>query len=512
MRPQRRFIALISAGLLGASAACTLILDRSAEQCANDGECARFGAGSVCVANVCSAPQEKFGQPGCLDPDGSTDYLNTCTRAECRPFDNCGLLGVCEGGTIEPVPPPEGSGGASAAPDSGATALCKDLALAAGLTPIYVTGSSNFPPFLRAFAPILGADQHAVVWQTSNSCAGVDSMYNRDNDPSPPSTPAGIMRERGGRTTEFYYPDQTVVPCLLDGDVPVDVGESDIYADTCKDILGYVPSSPGVGEYLGPIMAMVFVVPGASTQNVISAEAARAVFGRGTVPDPTKLPYTDPQNFFNRAASTATNQIMSRGIGVEPTEWWGVDQRTAGNMAEKIKQVPQAAADKTIGIISTDFADSERGNVKTLAFQATGQSCGFWPDSTPQSEDKINVRDGHYPLWGPLHFFVRVSGAVPESEAAGKFVLRFSATRLDQALVKGIIDSHNVPECAMHVKRDVEMGPMRPFTPNVQCNCFFEKETTGATTCTPCEDDIGCANVPGRPSCNYGYCEPASTQ
>jgi hypothetical protein len=53
-----------------------------------------------------------------------------------------------------------------------------------------------------------------------------------------------------------------------------------------------------------------------------------------------------------------------------------------------------------------DDPDS-RANLRTLAYQHYGQSCAFTPDSSVGSSDKRNVRDGHYELWAPFHFYTR---------------------------------------------------------------------------------------------------------
>jgi hypothetical protein len=516
---RKRSFAFLAAILLVTSAACTLLLDRDDKQCSIDSDCARFGSGVVCRDSICAKSGDlvdaqseggndagkdaPFGQEGCFPgvPTTNEEFLNSCTLAECTPFDNCGKLGICDGGLLGTAVPEAGTGTPASDAGSPATETCENLAAAAGSKPVYVTGSSNFPPFLKAFAPVLfkNAPAYSVVWQTSSSCEGVDKAFNVDGAKR-------TMRERPGRISEFYDPQGVSVPCLIAAEVPVDVGESDIYGKTCATNLGYDPTDVNVGEYIGPTMAMVFIVPGTSTQNAISAEAAQGVFGRGAVPDPGKLPWTDPNQYFTRASSTATNQIISRGIFVTPTQWWGVDKRTASNMATQMKQVPTSLAEKTIGIISTDFADKERGNLKTLAFQARGQTCAFWPDSTPFSKDKRNVRDGHYPLWGPLHFFTRLSGAVP-SEAAGAFVLRFSVPRLEEELVKGIIESANVPACAMKVARDQEMGPIKAFSSPYHCDCYFDSIAKGSVepACTKCTSSNECPT--SRPACNYGYCE-----
>ena len=524
---QHRLIGIALCVLSLATAACTLLLDRSSEQCSTNADCEGLLAGSICQAKVCVLPDGGGGAyegpkpfEDCFEgtPTTPEELQNSCdTAAECVKFDNCDKLGLCDGGLLGTLPP-EATGGSTTSDASAppGTPTCAELAAAAGVTPIYVTGSSNFPPFLNAIAPVLAAgdDPHGVVWQTSNSCAGVDAIYN-EYVADVPDPGKRIMKERLGRTTLFFDRTGASKTCVIDGEVVADVGESDIYPKTCAETIKYDPVDPNkprranVAEYLGPIMAMSFIVPAASKQTVISAEAAQAVFGRGGVPDPTKLPWTNQQNFFNRASSTATNQIISLGIFVDPTKWWGVDKRTASEMVDAMGLVPESLAEQTLGIISADFAslESSRGVVKTLAFQARGQRCGFYPDSKPNIVDRLAVRDGHYPLWGPLHFFIRwdpIANA-PRSTAAAAFVREYGKPRLDKDLVTRIIHAGNVPACAMHVKRDYEMGPIRREAPPYSCSCLYDS-LTSRTSCQACNVPSECPS--GRPASNYGFCEP----
>ena len=149
----------------------------------------------------------------------------------------------------------------------------------------------------------------------------------------------------------------------------------------------------------------------------------------------------------------------------------------------------------------------QRGNLRVLAFQAFNQGCGFLPDSTAFANDKANVRDGHYPLWGPLHFFTPLSNGGAPSPAAGAFVLRFSQPKLDQALVQAIAKTGNVPACAMHVKRTTELGDLVKADPPYSCDCFFDFVVNGKTSCQTCttsavESDslISCARWTRRPN------------
>lgn len=559
MHAKRRFFFFLTSALLTATAACTLLLDRDNVQCSSNGDCAKFAATAMCVQSVCvmpdgavvdsgqdatpladvsqpdvadtgavdSGPDAHFGAPGCFEgtPTTNEQFLNACSHADCVPFDNCARLGVCDG-ALPGVSPPD-AGGSSSAPaaDSGATELCSVVAanaqgVAVGSEKIVVvTGSSNFPPFLTTFAPVLAKSGYNVVWQTSNSCTGVDVIYNKYRTTGSPDPVKQAIREQKGRITLFYKADGSTQQCLLNGDTPVDVGESDIYAGTCTQNVGYDPTlvaSSAVGEYLGPILPMTFIVPADSSQRVLSAEAGQVVFGRGRAPDASApLPYNDPTQLFIRSSSTATNQIMSKGIFVDPTKWWGVDKGTASAMAQQMGLVAGPLREKTIGIISADFADTNRGNLRTLAFQARSQTCGFWPDSNSAAFDKRNVRDGHYPLWGPIHFFTELTGGIPSTVAAQNFVLRFSETLLDQELVESMVKSHVIPACAMNVTRDTEMGPVRAYDPPVHCGCFFDSIASNIATppdgeggtCKKCTSPADCANEPQRKTCTYGFCE-----
>jgi hypothetical protein len=166
--------------------------------------------------------------------------------------------------------------------------------------------------------------------------------------------------------------------------------------------------------------------------------------------------------------------------------------------------VSQQLADEAIGVLGADTADRERSNLRILYFQATGQLCGFLPDATPFSKDKVNVRDGHYPIWGPTHYYTAISGGVPSVQASALLNI-IAAARTDRTFLNSVIDAGFVPPCAMKVQRTSEMGPVSAFTPPFGCGCYFENRINGATKCTACTGSSGCPV--GAPSCNNGFCE-----
>jgi hypothetical protein len=179
-----------------------------------------------------------------------------------------------------------------------------------------------------------------------------------------------------------------------------------------------------------------------------------------------------------------------------------VDRLTTDSIRDSL--TASAAPEQSIGILSIDYADKSRGNLRVLYLQGEGQISGFLPDSTATSLNKANVRDGHYPLWGYVHFYTANLNGAP-SGAAGAFVTRFAVPKLDRALVDAMIDASLVPQCAMKVARDTEMGTFLHNPNNYQCGCYFDFRTVGKASCPACTTPNDCPA--STPACNYGFCE-----
>jgi|HubBroStandDraft_1064217.scaffolds.fasta_scaffold04206_7 ABC-type phosphate transport system substrate-binding protein len=486
-------------------AACTVLVNSSTSQCQTDSDCAHFGGHPYCQNSVCVS--SGLGPSSCFygSPAQSQDFLNQCSTAECLPFDNCERIGICGSTSADAglVAPPVAEAGAASnanGSDDGGPTLPNCVDPSSGRAQvIYMTGSSNFPPLLAKLAPLIAATGYTPVYQVTNSCAGVAAIFAQTplTDPAPASN---------AKYAAYVAQDGSSVPCLIGpAGTQADVGESDIFSTTCN-----AASVPGasVGEYLGPIQAMAFVVPGKSQEVAISAEAARAVFGMGGDNDKA-TPWIDPSLYFVRNASTGTQQMVGKAISVPPNQFWGIDRGSAANVDALMRVISDATlAEQAIGIISADYYDSDRANLKALGFKATEQDCAYMPDSTAYKKDKQNVRDGHYPIWGPLHFFTTVSNGVPVSAAAQAFVSVVSVPNLPEQLLAAFIGSSLVPTCAMGVQRSAELGPVSPYSAPYQCNCYFEATVSGETPagCNGCTTANDC-NDPTRPACNLGYCE-----
>jgi hypothetical protein len=211
-------------------------------------------------------------------------------------------------------------------------------------------------------------------------------------------------------------------------------------------------------------------------------------------------PWTDPTKYAIRSG-TSGSTVLTALLADVPTKFWGIDRLSTENLRDTL--LASTSSNSSIGILSIDFNDKYRGNLKALYLQAKNQNVGYLPDSSPTTYDKANVRDGHYPLWGYVHFFTRLGpGGVPTPQA-NAMVLLFRVEKIGQQLVDDIIKASLTPQCAMKVSRMGEMGDFAPRT-GFQCGCYFDFQTKNKTDCQSCTSAEDC---PGQNPCNYGYCE-----
>src|SRR5262249_41731737 len=156
--------------------------------------------------------------------------------------------------------------------------------------------------------------------------------------------------------------------------------------------------------------------------NAISDQAAYVVEGWGGAGQYTMAPWTMTSAIHVRGPGSGTQTMLGVAIGLIASKWAtpGGDAGTgptleasSGTMVTGVGNDSNTNA--AIGILSTGDADQNRDKLKVLAFQYTkgGQGCGYLPDATSTSFDKINVRQGRYAVWGPLHAVAHVSGSTP---------------------------------------------------------------------------------------------------
>lgn len=362
-------------------------------------------------------------------------------------------------------------------------------------SPVYMTGSTAARPLLIEISRYFSSQSPpiTIVYQGQGSCAGVDAILN--------ATPI-----KGTGAFSTWDSTGTEVKCDVPDDAPVvaDVGISDVFAPTCFSLPGGLPSN--VADFLGPVQAMTFVTRKGSPERSISAEAAYNVFGFGS--DSGVAPWTDEKLLFKRDALSGTQQMIAAAIGVPASRWKGT--ATTGSSDLQKQLVAASPVEKTLGILAADVAQDNRVLINMLAYRHSGQSCGYLPDRDATSNEKQNVRDGHYAIWGPMHFFTRIdNGGIPVKRTAADVIGYLSGTKATPTeldLIALEAQRHVVPPCAMRVKRTQELGPMMSVSPAGACGCYFEKMANGSTSCTTCMRPGDCPST--RPVCSYGYCEP----
>jgi hypothetical protein len=210
--------------------------------------------------------------------------------------------------------------------------------------------------------------------------------------------------------------------------------------------------------------------------------------------------------------------MIAKALNLDVLRWQGTNVGGTGPMLSAVgsagatlpSPMPMQAAnaEATIGIVAdTDLAVNNVTTLKVLAFKNKDQMCGYLPDSTADSKDKLNVRDGHYTLWGPLHFLFPTQNGAAVNANARKVVnyLTGADNPPDGVdLIRLEASVNLVPQCAMRVRRDAEVGPLMSAQPPQSCGCYFEAKA-GHTDCTQCNAPSDCPD--GRKACNKGYCE-----
>jgi ABC-type phosphate transport system substrate-binding protein len=359
--------------------------------------------------------------------------------------------------------------------------------------PIWVTGSTAAKPLLVEIGKLMAGQSPpvSVVYLGQGSCTGVDAILS-----GTPMTGTGLS---------YWDATGAELNCDITGasGVAAHIGISDVFATTCYQLPGGLPAS--VADYTGPVQAMTFAAHSLSKERAISGEAAYYVFGFGG--DSQVPPWMFEASIFKRDSASGTQRMIAAAIGVPPERWRGTATTSSGDMVSRLASAN--FPDQTIGILTAAVAQDNRGMVKTLAYQPFGQKCAVFPDSSETANDKANVRNGQYPIWGPLHVFIRLNGSgYPANAKAGEVAGYLAGTRPTPStidLVKIAAQSRVVPQCAMHVKRAQELGPTTPFAPSGACGCYYDKLATTTTSCKACATSAECPT--SAPVCSYGYCE-----
>ena len=282
----------------------------------------------------------------------------------------------------------------------------------------------------------------------------------------------------------------------------------DVGGNTCRP--GETPPAD-VAEFPGHVEVIGFVVPKASSQTAITATEGYYIMKFGGEADRQVPPWTDPDFIVIRNPGSSTQLTIGAAVGWSGKQWSGNLTNTnsgSGDVRDKIIALASSPnAERTLGILNSGKWDQARDTMQHLAFQAHNNCIGaVYADSTSTSFDKRNVRDGHYPIWTNVRFVTRVDGSgVPVNPRTKNFIdIATGVKDVGFNTARALIDTGNIPSCAMRVKRDVDGGPIAPFEHPAPCDCFFEETVEpGSSGCTACTGPGDCATG----TCRLGWCE-----
>ena len=392
---------------------------------------------------------------------------------------------------------------------AGATPVCSTLPG----TIVYGAGGSAQQPLLAQIGTQLALASPAVsiVYSDSGSaCAGYGDLV----------TPTAITG-----TALYWDGSGNTLSCQLDpGGDPITFAVMGNSPTLCN---GVTSLATGFGQFLGPAQPVDFVVPAMSSQQSISTEAAYYVWGFGASDSAHSVaPWRTPANIFTRSTSSFVALFvgLDTGVPVATVSAHGTVETSNSNTVTALNGLNgTSGAESGIGFVSGEVADGNRSKIRVLAYQHTGQSCGYWPDSTVDAFDKANVRSGQYWLWSPVHFYAAVdaSGSITDP-ATSSFVGLFTGTTTQGAGVSVFaaeLAAYTVPNCAMHAWRDGDLAPPYSYAPAASCECEYDiatSDTSKPSTCKTCTADSQCStnhcrNI-GPPlnaaaGANVGYCE-----
>ena len=486
---------------------CSLLVERRGAQCEQDADCAKFpNAACDPGTHACvDRAQLDCKKGSCVcNPVTPNDLLNACPRGNCSPFDETrvklvdgGLPPLPDGGTGSGGAPagytcPGGTGGGTTG-SSGSGGAAPVKACESLPSPLYIIGPGTIQPLLGWVAKLFAKQSITVVFQNDTSCVGVAKAY----DP-------GFMENDPGNEawTTYYDAAGNESPCkMVSGTISPDIGLSDVFPQTCSYNLN--SNDPNVVDTPGPVQAMGFIVPDGSKQTSISAAAAYEVFGFGDASG--VAPWTDRQYIFQRSKSSGTQNMIARTLGLDPAHFAATKTADSNSEAALVGCSPQP--EKTIGVLAVDLAERKTYPVRLLAYQHFHQTCGYLPDSAAGANDKRQVRDGHYFIWGPIHMLTRKDHASARATQMINYVGGIIPPPADVEvdLFKIWSDAHLVPQCAMRVTRSTDGGPLAAYRPPTSCYCKYDEITRGSSDCTRCQTAADCPA--SKPACGYGYCE-----
>ena len=243
----------------------------------------------------------------------------------------------------------------------------------------------------------------------------------------------------------------------------------------------------GIGEFFGPNQIMNFVVPTASSQNIISAQAAYLVYGfpQGG-PSSGVAPWGNTNadaNIFQRGVhlghagdARRRDRRAAREVERHPGRARGGTRRDGHRRRQLDRSGWRARHPRLRRDRREPRAPSSSSPSRRPGRTVPGSPTPRRPRTTRRTCATATTSSG-----GPSTSTRRsASNGTPTNAQAANLVGYFDGT-VAPPLANGYQDllaleaaGSTVPDCAMHVKRSTEVGPMTPYQPATPCGCFWE--------------------------------------
>lgn len=397
--------------------------------------------------------------------------------------------------------------------------------------PTDAQGSNGPQALAQELVNVAAPASSSILFVPLTACAAIQALMTR--------TPLSV-------SATSLTPDGPATPCIGVG-APADIVISEVFAETCAATLG-VPTTAmlaagqlALKDSWGPVEVTTLATPLQSTERAISADAAYVVFGFGGSGS-IVAPWSVPASILAPNRQSSLLDLVSTAVGLAPSHWATATHSTvtatsAAATALRSASLPSSA----IGLLPSQVAEANADTLRILAYQHTDQSCGYLPSSDGDHFDKINVREGRYALWGPLHVFMAmdIAGNVVDHTGSPNPVLTRVASLLTatgpatstnaattdsatavtddastaeatpddiQSFVAAVAQAGMIPWCAMNVLRTSELGAESSYQPPLPCRCSYENLVGAPTSsCMACRTDADCNGA--QPVCRFGFCE-----
>lgn len=378
-----------------------------------------------------------------------------------------------------------------------------------GVPTLYIENGDTQEPLVKRLGKLLmqSSSKLRIVYRNRPTCNIRNSLFTNATMQTvvdgTTARPVRYIPQSPSFDPSAAAPTCTVPDAPTPGQ-PIALGIGATYISSC----GSTPAQPAdVGVLEGPVQSYGFITHKSSSQVAITAEEGYLAYGF-TEGLGAANPWLIQNLRFKRGNTASTTLTMAAAIRLLPTQMRAAaDSGTSLDLIASVIASPNPEA--TLGILGTELFDQQRANIKLLAFKAFGQRFAYFPDSTAQSFDKQNVRDGHYLPWSPTPYLTKVdsAGSIVDPKVRRVYEL-VMGTRVGDDVngLSQVVASGLVPRCAMKVNRSGDGADLSLYEDPAPCGCYFEKTVPqGSTACTACTvgDDSPCQG--GK--CRLGYCE-----